>query len=70
LAVPVQLFGSIRVIADLYTHGLPLFKTEERSWELAVIGYRRNDVLRSDLNGACGDAQDVIWRASFGLLET
>ncbi len=70
LAVPMQLLGSVRVVADFYAHGLPLFKTEDRSWELTVIGYRRNDVLRSDLNRACGNAQDVIRRAPFGLLES
>jgi hypothetical protein len=65
----MQLFGSVGIVADFYAHGLVLFKTEERSWELTVIGYRRNDVLRSDLNRACGNAQDVIRRASFGLFE-
>jgi hypothetical protein len=67
--VPVQLLGRVRVVVDLYYHGLALLETQQRSWELTVIGYRRNDVLRRDFHRTCSNAQGVIRRTSFRSLE-
>ncbi len=67
--MPVQLFGSVRIVVDLDRYLLTVFEAQYRSWELTVVSNGRDDVFRSDLNRTCGNAQGVIRRASFGVLE-
>jgi hypothetical protein len=64
LTVPMQLLGGIGVVVDLNGGGLIFFETQQRSWELTVIRYRRDDMLWRDFNRTCSNTQDVI-RCSF-----
>jgi len=50
LTVPMQLFGSVRVVVDIDGRRLALFETQQGSWELTVVSVRGNDVLGSNLD--------------------
>jgi len=71
LAVPMQLLGSVRVVADFYAHGLPLFKNGGQV--LGTDRYRLSSKRCASERSQPGlrqCARDVIRRAPFGLLES
>ena len=60
LAVPVQLFGRVRVVVDI-DGDLPAFlKAQQRAGELAVVRGDRNDAIGREFDRRGGDPQGVI----------
>ena len=58
--MPVELFGSIRVVEEIDGDGLAFFEAQERSGKLAVIGRDANDALGSDFDGRSFDVDRVV----------
>src|SRR6266403_1744337 len=67
LSMPMQLLGCIRVVMHFDRRCLTLFETQQGTWELTVVGDRRNDALWRDLNRTRFDTHGIVCRASFGL---
>ena len=68
LAVPVQLLRSVGIVEHVDRDLLTFFEAQERTWELPVVGNRRNDPLRCNLNGARANAQSVIGPGTYRRL--
>ncbi len=60
LAVPMQLFGRVRVVVDVDDNTLAFCHAQERAGELAVVGLHRQGQVRPKLDEAVGDADRVI----------
>src|SRR6266849_8275510 len=67
LSVPVQLLRRVRVIVYFDRYRLAFFETKQRAWELPVVGERREDAFRRDLDRTRADAQGIARRACFRL---
>ena len=71
LPVPVQLFGSIRIVVNRQGDGFPITKSQERSGKLTVVGCGGEQLIFADFNQAFLDAEGVIRfsaRGGLGLL--
>jgi hypothetical protein len=67
LSVPVQLFRRVRFVEDIYRHPLTFLKAQQRSGKLPVVGNRRNEMFRRNLNRRRFDVQGIIGGAGFAL---
>ena len=64
LPVPVQLFGSVSFVMNVYCDLLPFFEAEQRPGKLAVVGGDGKDAIGSHFQGLGGYGQCVIGNGS------
>src|SRR5712692_1319672 len=67
LSVPVQLLRGLRVVVHLNRHRLAFLEPQQGSGELPVVGDRREDAFRRNLDRTRADAQGIARRACFRL---